>query len=525
MKIAIYSRKSKVTEKGNSIDNQIKVCKDYINNNYKFSEINIYEDEGFSGGNIDRPMYKKLIEDINNDKIDILVCYRLDRVSRNVVDFSNTLELLQEKKVGFISIKESFDTTNPMGKAMVYISSVFAQLERETIAQRIKDNLEELAKHGRYIGSKPSLGYIKKRIYYIDRNNNSKSYNILELDIKYSEFIKDMYKKYLSLQSISKLQTYYLQHNIKTQSDKIYKCATIKRLLTHPIYACADINTYEYFTNLGCQVVDSVDTFNGKYGINIYRITKKNRQGSPSLNQPKNWIIGVGSHMPLISSKDWIKVQEIINKRKNLTIRRPIGKCGLLSSILICGNCGDYMRPVGISKDRFYYSCNTKIVSKKQLCNIKNIRGDLLDNEIIQSLMEMYSNNIHNKLVLEIDKIQYKKLNKNFIKNLEKDISKNKNTINNLISKLSTSNNFIFNNYIEDYIIKLHNDIKDLTLQIEKLNNGTLNTTTNELTINLFKSKFKKSNLDELNFIAKRNMLRTILKKVVYNYDNIEVEL
>ena len=143
MKIAIYSRKSKFTGKGDSIKNQIQLCKEYIYKNFNSTDedIIIYEDEGFSGGTTDRPQFKLMMKDAKAKKFDVLVCYRLDRISRNIADFSNLIEDLQENDIAFVSIREQFDTSTPMGRAMMYIASVFAQLERETIAERIRDNM------------------------------------------------------------------------------------------------------------------------------------------------------------------------------------------------------------------------------------------------------------------------------------------------------------------------------------------------------------------------------------------------
>ena len=105
----------------------------------------MYKDEGVSGKSLERPEMQRMLRDIEADKIDILICYRLDRVSRNVRDFSNLIEQLTEWHKEFISIKEAFDTRNPMGRAMMMISSVFSQLERETIAERITDNNRQMA--------------------------------------------------------------------------------------------------------------------------------------------------------------------------------------------------------------------------------------------------------------------------------------------------------------------------------------------------------------------------------------------
>ena len=161
MKAAIYSRKSLFTGKGDSIENQIELCKNYLEKYYPdINEFKVYEDEGFSGGNTNRPKFQQLLKDIKNREINVLICYRLDRISRSVADFSSTYNMLEENNVAFISVREQFDTSTPMGKAMLYISSVFAQLERETIAERVRDNMIQLSKTGRWLGGSCLSGFI-----------------------------------------------------------------------------------------------------------------------------------------------------------------------------------------------------------------------------------------------------------------------------------------------------------------------------------------------------------------------------
>ena len=116
--IAIYSRKSKFTGKGESIENQIELYKQYIRTHYPHHNeetILVYEDEGFSGGNTERPNFKKLMSDARDKNFSAIVCYRLDRISRNIGDFAKLIEELDDMKVAFISIKEQFDTSSPMG--------------------------------------------------------------------------------------------------------------------------------------------------------------------------------------------------------------------------------------------------------------------------------------------------------------------------------------------------------------------------------------------------------------------------
>ena len=150
--IAIYSRKSRYTSKGESIGNQIDLCREYIRTHYGDAAAEhavVFEDEGFSGGNLNRPDFKKMMTAAKDRKFKAIVVYRLDRISRNISDFSSLIEELGRLGIDFVSIRESFDTSSPMGRAMMYIASVFSQLERETIAERIRDNMHELAKTGR----------------------------------------------------------------------------------------------------------------------------------------------------------------------------------------------------------------------------------------------------------------------------------------------------------------------------------------------------------------------------------------
>ena len=139
-RIAIYSRKSKFTGKGESIGNQIELCREYIRTHYggeAAEKTVVFEDEGFSGGNINRPAFQKMMSDLERGAFQALVVYRLDRVSRNVSDFSSLIEGLNRRGIVFVSVREQFDTATPMGRAMMYIASVFAQLERETIARQM----------------------------------------------------------------------------------------------------------------------------------------------------------------------------------------------------------------------------------------------------------------------------------------------------------------------------------------------------------------------------------------------------
>ena len=132
---AIYARQSVDKKDSISIESQIEFCKYEL----KGGNCKEYTDKGYSGKNTDRPKFQELVRDIKRGLIAKVVVYKLDRISRSILDFANMMELFQQYNVEFVSSTEKFDTSTPMGRAMLNICIVFAQLERETIQKRVTD--------------------------------------------------------------------------------------------------------------------------------------------------------------------------------------------------------------------------------------------------------------------------------------------------------------------------------------------------------------------------------------------------
>jgi len=360
------------------------------------SDITVYEDEGFSGGNINRPEFKRLLKDIQHKKISTLICYRLDRISRNVADFSNILEILLQNNVNFVSIRESFDTSTPMGKAMVYISSVFAQLERETIAERIRDNMYELAKTGRWLGGAAPLGFESVQVNYTDEDGKSRRYKILSLLAEEKAVMQTLFREFLKLGSISKLQKFAYTHGLKSRNVKDFHINCLKSLLANPVYCEADKNVYKYLTAQGVEIFSPRSEFDGKYGLSCYNKTSKD---SKKITRPKDcteWIIAVARHEGFIASGDWIKAQNIIADNKSKAIRQVRNPKALLSGLLFCKRCGAHMRPkyhnskgTGDDDRIFYYICEMKERSRKTRCDAENINGNFLDELFLEHLRQM----------------------------------------------------------------------------------------------------------------------------------------
>ena len=394
-----YIREIKIYRQGESVENQIQLCREYAIKHLGAveSDIAVYEDEGFSGGNIKRPEFQKLLQDIGHKKISTLICYRLDRISRNVADFSGILELLIQNNVDFVSIRESFDTSTPMGKAMVYISSVFAQLERETIAERIRDNMYELAKTGRWLGGAAPLGFESKQINFTDEDGKNRRYNILSTLQEEKTVVQTLFKEFLKLGSISKVQKFAYTHGLKSRNGKDFHINCLKTLLANPVYCVADKNVYKYLSDKGVEIFSPKSEFKGKYGLSCYNKTSKDNK---KITRPKDyseWIIAVAKHEGIVSSNDWIKAQNIIANNKD----KQSGKCGikaLLSGLLFCKHCGSHLRPkyhnskVQAMTTGFLHICEMKERSKRR-CDVDNISGNYLDKLFLEQLRQMTAEN------------------------------------------------------------------------------------------------------------------------------------
>ena len=312
-RIAIYGRKSVKSEKGDSIKNQLTKCREYVKLTAKNDEELVfaeYKDEGFTGANTFRPGFQKLIRDIEQSKIDKLICYRLDRITRSVADFSDINKTLEKHNVSFASVNESFDTSTPMGRAMLQIIIVFAQLERETIRERITDNMFELAKTERVIGGKAPLGYNLDR-YEVE--GTKKKQTRYEVDEATAPNIQLIFDKYIELRSMSRLESFLLQNRITSQNGKDLTTTQLSIILKNPTYARADERIKAFYVQQGAQFFGEV---NGETGLLTYGKTKSSLtdRGKQSLTKkkPEEWTISVGSHPGIINADTWLEAQSII---------------------------------------------------------------------------------------------------------------------------------------------------------------------------------------------------------------------
>ena len=515
MKIAIYSRKSKFTGKGESIQNQIQLCKEYANNHFDATEILIYEDEGFSAKNTNRPQFKKMTEDAKSGLFSVLICYRLDRISRNISDFSNLIEFLTAQKIDFVSIREQFDTSTPMGRAMMFITSVFAQLERETIAERIKDNMYQLARTGRWLGGICPTGFKSEPISYIDSNLKEKRMYRLTPVIEEIETVKLIYDKYQEFHSLSKLETFCLKNNITSRNNKNLQKSSLADILSNPVYTTADEYSYDYFERNGADIANDPNEFNGEYGIIGYnkklvtdKISKK--------KSVTDWIIAVGRHEGIISGSDWVSVQNIMEKNKLKAPRKSTSTKALLSGLIECGSCGSFFR-VGYGSTKedgeryYYYRCNMKDLSRRDRCNIKNLSGEKFDDIVVEKIKSL----VIPRILKSMEKDEKGAGNVlSLIRENKSKINANKRGIDNLLKRLALNEDEAISTYLLDEIKKLHNEISALDLKINELENS-------DVKVDYSKLKDKLVNFSQIidysSFEEKKSLINSLIKRIIWD--------
>ena len=239
MRCAIYTRKS--SEEGldqnyNSLEAQRDAGEAYIKSQQHEGWALVkarYDDGGFSGGNMDRPGLKALLQDIRSGKIDVVIVYKIDRLTRALMDFSRLVEIFDAHGTTFVSVTQNFNTTSSMGRLTLNVLLSFAQFEREVTGERIRDKLAASAKKGIWMGGRLVLGY--------DLGDRKLVINEHE-----AEQVRFVFKEYLKRDSIYDLLAAMQQRGIKTKSwktaaDKIvkpspYTTSTVYVMLKNPLY-------------------------------------------------------------------------------------------------------------------------------------------------------------------------------------------------------------------------------------------------------------------------------------------------
>lgn len=539
-KYAIYSRKSKFTGKGESIENQVELCRQYIQlheMNVSQQEILIFEDEGFSGGNTNRPQFQKMMKAVRQNQIKAVVCYKLDRISRNVGDFAKLKDEFDDYGVSFISIRDNFDTTTPSGRAMMMMVSVFAQLERENTAERIRDNMHELAKSGRWLGGITPTGYKSAQtVGSVTVDGKERKAYKLEIVKSEAETVKLIFSKFLETNSLTQTDTYCLQNQITSKNGKAYTRFSLRSILQNPVYMIADEDAYRYFQDLGVEIYASAADFDGKHGIMAYNKTIQKSGKTNKARDFDEWIVAVGKHKGLISGKDWVKAQKMLEQNRSKSYHKPKSNVALLSGLLYCGNCGSFMRPKLTKRENaagekiYTYLCEGKERSRGKRCQSKNVNGNVLDKMICEQIKMLAEDDSEFMRGLKSLKQKIEGSREDYDCQLDafkKELRENQEKIDDLVSSLAKTKDTPAFAYITAQINSLHEKTVKLQERIgdleSLLNNHYYADDAAQGIQELIKS-FAAS-FDTMSVEQKRMALRSFIRKIVWDGENVHVFL
>ena len=528
--IAIYSRKSRYTGKGESIGNQIDLCREYIRTHYGDAAAEhavVFEDEGFSGGNLNRPDFKKMMTAAKDRKFKAIVVYRLDRISRNISDFSSLIEELGRLGIDFVSIRESFDTSSPMGRAMMYIASVFSQLERETIAERIRDNMHELAKTGRWLGGTTPTGYASERVKSITVDGKTKKACKLKLLPDEAEIIYKIFDLYEQYDSLTMTETELLRQGIKTKTGRSFTRFSIKSILQNPVYLIADKDAYQYFVDNEAELFAPESDFDGVRGVLAYNRSDQEKGRATVYNPISEWIVSVGEHPGIISSNRWIRVQESLERNKSKSYHKSRGNEALLTGLLWC-SCGSRMYPKVTGRKTadgqvvFPYMCKLKERSRRELCNVRNANGNLLDAAICEQVKHLADHS--SDFMKQLEKARSAHAGNRSecetkLSALRKEQAETQRKITTLIDSLADFGDSTAAVHLKKRIEELNGQDAALSSRIRELESLTDEGVLAGMEFDLMRQLLTvfHDNIDDMTVTQKRAAIRTVVRKVVWD--------
>ena len=288
MRCAVYTRKS--TEDGllqefNSLDAQYEACAAYaLSQRHEGWTVvpERYDDGGFSGGNMQRPGLVRLLADVAAGKVDIILVYKIDRLTRSLADFAKIVDVLDKAEASFVSITQSFNTTTSMGRLTLNMLLSFAQFEREVTGERIRDKIAASKRKGIWMGGPVPLGY---------EVDNRK----LVINEKEAQLVRQIYQRYLELNSVVELADELNRQGHRTKVQQrtsgphkggcIFRRGTLYHLLSNRIYLGQMVHKGDYFAGEHPPIIPAElwDAVQDKLRVNASGTSRRLKSQQPSL--------------------------------------------------------------------------------------------------------------------------------------------------------------------------------------------------------------------------------------------------
>ncbi len=309
----------------------------------------VYEDGGYSADSLDRPALKEMLRDIRDGKINCVLTYKIDRLTRSVKDFHQLMDVFDRNGVKFVSVTQSLDTQNPMGRLLRNVLLDFAQFEREMTADRTRDKMYQRAQKGLWNGGHAPYGY---------RAENKR----LVVNTEEAVRVRFMFHRFADVPSLARLRDELHQRGWYTRSSGRWSKTAIDQILRNPIYC-------------------------GLVRFNEERFK--------------------GEHEALIEENLFNKVQSVRRDRSHGATK--LSRVFLLKGLVRCSECGSWMTPHYTQKRHKdgsvyripYYRCTKTMHFDNSVCSVKHVNADHVESLVVQKLSELSQNEAYLRMTVE----------------------------------------------------------------------------------------------------------------------------
>ena len=381
MAIAIYVRQSVEKDNSMSCETQIEHCKACIKPDERNEKILTFIDEGYSGANTNRDGFQKMMRQVERGNISKIFIYRLDRISRSLVDFCDILETLEKHEVKFISSQEGFDTSTDYGMLVCKILMLFAEHERKSIIARVKDAYNSRSEKQFYMGGRSPYGFDLQETIIEEIKTK-----MLALKPEEAEQVKYIFENYaVEGVSLRRLMDNLNANDIKPL-DGTWSTAKLSNIIQNPIYVCSDNAVYNYYNKHNAKIVSEPEEFDGIHGAQLYGKTKHKTADMSDMK------LVVMKHEGFVPSDVWLSCQKKIEMNKQIG-NALSNKTSWLGGKIICKSCGRTMTVTkgAVKSDGTqtrYFSCTGK--SHNRACKgvKKPLYADCLEDMVYQLIAE-----------------------------------------------------------------------------------------------------------------------------------------
>ena len=348
--------------------------------------------------------------------------------------------------------------------------------------------------------------------------------------------VKLIYDKFLETGSLTKTETYLLQNGYTTKNGKQFTRFAVKGILSNPVYLIADEFAYDYLTKNHVELFAKQSEFDGVHGIMAYNRTLQQPGKAHQIRPMQEWIVSVGKHRGVIEGKAWVKVQALLEQNKSKSYRKTRSNVALLSGLLVCGNCGEYMRPK-LSKRQntkgeviYTYLCSMKERSRGHVCSMKNCNGNTLDADITEQLKHLSENGF--EFIRQLEQSRRAMLGgrqscDGEISGLEAEIAANEEKIKGLVSALGKSSGTSAESYILQQIDELHGKGEGLKRRLAELKEQAFGRALADIEFDLLARTLStfKDTVDKMTVEQKRSAIRTFVKEIIWDGTDAHVVL